>query len=842
MPGRLHPREHVAPAQAQTTSRPNNGHTRAPRALQHNDLRFNAYVNEKTGTPSWILDVDLLDFTLGKERVLSSAESVGEATQAFLAAYADAFGIHPDDLVLNRISSSDDLWFVSYRQVYGGIPVLGAEVGVTVSRDGRLVAAGVEAFPDLKVAVTPRLGSSAATEAARRHAARSSAEAVGTQELVIVPEEMEDRYAYKLAWQIRLDDLKGEEPFSETYLVDALSGDVIATYDNILEHEAYGHLAPPFIANVSQEKTSEFSPATLEALSTSPAVFTEAPPMTTSALSNSIWGNVKLNYYETPSNYTNPLIRHTDQPFAGAKVTVKNNTTLQTYTTYADASGNYSVPGLSAGSHTVSFEIANEKAYISSGLTTGQRKKDFTVNVSGATQKDYDWNWGDSGDGGLTSYALNGVYHVRDMYNYFKNTYGYNGMDATTHPLIISSSGSGTGAGSTNGTTIWLGGAEAMSSEVTLHEYAHDVIHKIYSGWIRTGPSGQPSYEEGGSMDEGLADYFAADRTNDQTYGGPQANADPFAPAGDGVGIRFLWNDCTMNDFLTVWPCGEDNADPDRFHNRGRIISGAVWRVRTQIGTEASHLLFNALQIAPLARTFEALRERYFAADNARNSGANRAVIEQKFTERYIGGPIAPSTPQIAVVPNGYPTLTWTDRSSVEDGYRIERKYNSGSWSVVQNLPPGSTSHTDNWLCKTNQSGRVYYRIQAYYQNSGHPDEVSYSPEAYFDEGSCSGNSKTTPDSDLAQAEVPMTTTLSSAYPNPFNPETTIRYTLATDGHARLAVYDVLGREVAVLADGVQKAGEHQVVFDAGHLPSGLYIYRLETADMQLAHTIMLAK
>lgn len=177
------------PAQAQTTSRPNNGHTRAPRALQHNDLRFNAYVNEKTGTPSWILDVDLLDFTLGKERVLSSAESVGEATQAFLAAYADAFGIHPDDLVLNRISSSDDLWFVSYRQVYGGIPVLGAEVGVTVSRDGRLVAAGVEAFPDLKVAVTPRLGSSAATEAARRHAARSSAEAVGTQELVIVPEE-----------------------------------------------------------------------------------------------------------------------------------------------------------------------------------------------------------------------------------------------------------------------------------------------------------------------------------------------------------------------------------------------------------------------------------------------------------------------------------------------------------------------------------------------------------------------------------------------------------------------------------------------------------------------------
>ena len=56
------------------------------------------------------------------------------------------------------------------------------------------------------------------------------------------------------------------------------------------------------------------------------------------------------------------------------------------------------------------------------------------------------------------------------------------------------------------------------------------------------------------------------------------------------------------------------------------------------------------------------------------------------------------------------------------------------------------------------------------------------------------------------------------------------------------AVYDVLGREVVVLVAGVQRAGEHEAVFEAAHLPSGLYIYRLETAGEQLSHTILLAK
>ncbi len=83
--------------------------------------------------------------------------------------------------------------------------------------------------------------------------------------------------------------------------------------------------------------------------------------------------------------------------------------------------------------------------------------------------------------------------------------------------------------------------------------------------------------------------------------------------------------------------------------------------------------------------------------------------------------------------------------------------------------------------------------------------------------------------------EIPVSATLTSNYPNPFARATTIEYALPASGPVRLVVYDALGREVATLADGAQHAGRHTVVFDGTFLPSGVYLYRLETAGQ--AHT-----
>jgi ligand-binding sensor domain-containing protein len=70
---------------------------------------------------------------------------------------------------------------------------------------------------------------------------------------------------------------------------------------------------------------------------------------------------------------------------------------------------------------------------------------------------------------------------------------------------------------------------------------------------------------------------------------------------------------------------------------------------------------------------------------------------------------------------------------------------------------------------------------------------------------------------------------LDQNYPNPFNPSTTIRFGVPTaaSGRVKLAVYDLLGREVAVLVNGKKEPGVHQVEFDGSGLGSGMYIYKM---------------
>lgn len=78
--------------------------------------------------------------------------------------------------------------------------------------------------------------------------------------------------------------------------------------------------------------------------------------------------------------------------------------------------------------------------------------------------------------------------------------------------------------------------------------------------------------------------------------------------------------------------------------------------------------------------------------------------------------------------------------------------------------------------------------------------------------------------------DLPEKVRLYQNYPNPFNPVTTMRFELTGDHQcARLSVYDILGRRVAVLVDGELPAGVHTVPFDASGLASGVYLYRLET-------------
>ncbi len=79
-------------------------------------------------------------------------------------------------------------------------------------------------------------------------------------------------------------------------------------------------------------------------------------------------------------------------------------------------------------------------------------------------------------------------------------------------------------------------------------------------------------------------------------------------------------------------------------------------------------------------------------------------------------------------------------------------------------------------------------------------------------------------------------------YPNPFNPTTTVPFSVPEDMDARLAVYNLLGQEVAVLVDGRVTAGYHAAEFDATRLSSGVYIYRLSTGGRSVNRKMLLVK
>ena len=80
------------------------------------------------------------------------------------------------------------------------------------------------------------------------------------------------------------------------------------------------------------------------------------------------------------------------------------------------------------------------------------------------------------------------------------------------------------------------------------------------------------------------------------------------------------------------------------------------------------------------------------------------------------------------------------------------------------------------------------------------------------------------------------------AYPNPFNPTTTISFSIPETGYTSLKVYDILGNEVANLVNEVKDAGIYNVQFDGSNLTSGVYIYQLQTGEYTATKKIQMIK
>jgi hypothetical protein len=92
------------------------------------------------------------------------------------------------------------------------------------------------------------------------------------------------------------------------------------------------------------------------------------------------------------------------------------------------------------------------------------------------------------------------------------------------------------------------------------------------------------------------------------------------------------------------------------------------------------------------------------------------------------------------------------------------------------------------------------------------------------------------------EPDVPETYELGANYPNPFNPVTTIPFTLPQAGMVQLRVYNQLGQEVATLVDGPLQAGRHEATWSAQSQPSGTYFCILKAGSFTQSRTMVLVK
>ncbi|HEY6626895.1 MAG TPA: T9SS type A sorting domain-containing protein, partial [Ignavibacteriaceae bacterium] len=94
----------------------------------------------------------------------------------------------------------------------------------------------------------------------------------------------------------------------------------------------------------------------------------------------------------------------------------------------------------------------------------------------------------------------------------------------------------------------------------------------------------------------------------------------------------------------------------------------------------------------------------------------------------------------------------------------------------------------------------------------------------------------------IVEIEIPLEYALEQNYPNPFNPSTKISYTIPENGFVKLAVYNLLGEEVATVVNSFQKADKYEVNFNASGLSSGIYVYKIESSNFSASRKLVLMK
>jgi len=187
---------------------------------------------------------------------------------------------------------------------------------------------------------------------------------------------------------------------------------------------------------------------------------------------------------------------------------------------------------------------------------------------------------------------------------------------------------------------------------------------------------------------------------------------------------------------------------------------------------------------------------------------------------------------------NNHPKPVWGNHPSIPptNGFNVYRKIDDGNWNLIAHTY--NNYYLDEYVEITPPGGGVGNNFEYTITALINP----FTESEYSNTVEINGDLKTRKLAGDNVTEDKFYYSLTQNYPNPFNPSTTINYSIREKGLVNLKVFDILGNEVATLANENQEAGNYSVKFNASHLPSGIYFYRMTSGKFTATKKLILLK
>jgi hypothetical protein len=213
--------------------------------------------------------------------------------------------------------------------------------------------------------------------------------------------------------------------------------------------------------------------------------------------------------------------------------------------------------------------------------------------------------------------------------------------------------------------------------------------------------------------------------------------------------------------------------------------------------------------------------------------------------------PDPPQNLSVQASPDYHPLIQWQASPSTNVvSYNVYRMVHGieNDWVHIQTVPVGThqyedteyaTPHSGNMAPWMDDADYTVTAVNEYGDNSEMPPFVTITvvvPE-YPEPKPAKSSAPETPDVPLPEEYA-----LKSAYPNPFNAQTLIKYELPEDSYVILDIFNISGQKIASLINEHKDAGYHEIVWNASGVPSGIYLYKFSAGNFTSTKKMTLVK